>query len=373
MTTLEDRLRAHYADRTAREPLPGPPADDALDALQRGEPRLVALPEPSDPHRRRRGRWAQHRGLLAAAATVLVALVVAGTLVVTQEDRKRVATDPDRPPETTVPPEPMTSPTTTAPSTTPDDGSDEGATPPPAAGLIVASEGVVGRWDGSGWVQWNPGDPPPGGDEYDVVDLTGVVRTQQGQVGPNTCSPAGEATIELGLAVEGGDEFQPEPIGVAGVAEPQPRPVEVLEPSAAVYQQAATAVAEAEGIEGPAPTVTQAVRADLEGDGSDEVIVTAERPSDDSTAMLRNDVALVFLRRVDGSEAENFVLRAFYPGVEEAPGDAAYRVAALADLNGDGRLEIAVRSFSAESSGLQVYELTPDGKPAPVLAVYCGV
>lgn len=84
-------------------------------------------------------------------------------------------------------------------------------------------------------------------------------------------------------------------------------------------------------------------------------------------------MAIVFLRRVDGSEAENVVLRAFYSGVEEAPGDTAYRVAALPDLNGDGLLEIAVRSLSVESSGLQVYELTPDGQTAPILGVCCGV
>ena len=160
---------------------------------------------------------------------------------------------------------------------------------------------------------------------------------------------------------------------MAGVAEPRPRPVVVLDPSA-VYQQAAADLAAGLGIDGPAPTVSQVVRGDLDGDGTDEVLVTAERPvSAGSPPGVETDVALVFLRRAVGAGAENVVVDGFYPGLEEAPGTEAFRVAALADLNGDGRMEIVVDAFQFEGAGTMVFELAADGTTSTVLSGYCGV
>lgn len=375
MTTLEDRLRAHYADRTAREPLPGPPADDALDALQRGEPRLVAVDGDGDrpgDGRPRRGAWARHhRGLLAAAAAVLVAVVVAGALVVTRDERIDVSTELDPPPSTTEAPTSTTTPSTTTTTEAPGTpGPSEGANPPPA-GLIVAAEGVLGNWDGQQWVQWNRGQEPPGGDEYTVVRLDGPVGTQTGRVGPNTCGPAGEPTIELGLAADQ-VEYQPTPVGIAGVADPLPRSADVLDPGAAVYQQATADMAGSLGIDGGDPDVKQVVRADLDGDGTDEVLVAAERPGDGST-LLANDVAILFVRRVDGSAERADLVIGMYPGLEEAPGSDAYRISAIADLNGDGVMEVVVRSFAYEATWTLVFALDEAGVLRQALALDCGV
>ena len=370
MTNLEDRLRDHYSDRARREPLPGPSTDDALDALLRNDHRLVVVPDGGERRRPLAGWARRHQALLAAAAAVLTIVVVAGAIAAARDERAPVSTDPR--PDTTTSPTPSTTSTTDTPSTseaTPTPG--EATAPPPPAGLVVALEGVLGRWDGSQWVGWTLGAEPPGGDDYAIVRLDEPISTAPGRVRTRSCGSGGEPSIDLGLAF-GEGPYEPAPIGVARVDTPRPRPVEVLDPASGPYQQAAADVAAELGITGPAPTATQAVRGDLDGDGTDEVLVTAERATEDTTSVVPNDVAIVFLRRADGSSNENVVLDKHYPGLEEAPGTVAFRIAALADLNGDGRMEVVVDVFQYESSGALVYELQPDGAIQQVLFAYCG-
>ena len=370
-TMLEDRLRAHYADRARRETLPGPSTDEALDALLGDEHRLAAVPAvPGSPTAR--AHWARrHQTLLAAAAAVLVAVVAVGALLVTRDERTDVSTDPQ--PDTTSQPSTTSLPSTTTapPPSVVAPPPDEAATPPPPAGLVVAAEGILGRWDGTQWLRWNPGDQPEGGDEYTVLGLDGVVRTQAGLVGPNACRPEGEPTIELGLTAGSVDD-EPAPIGIAGVEQPLPRAAEVLDPEAPEYQEATAEMARTLGIDGGDPDVKQVVRADLDGDGTDEVLVAAERPGDGST-LLSNDVAILFVRRVDGSTVRNDLVIGMYPGLEEAPGADAYRVAAIADLNGDGEMEVAVRSFGYEATWTLVFAMDDAGVLRQVMERDCGV
>lgn len=362
MTTLEDRLRAHYADRTARETLPGPSTDEALEALLRGEGRLVAVPAPTE--RRPGVRWSRHRGLLAAAAALVVALVVIGALVATREQRARVSTEPH-------PPVPPTTSTTAPPPTTIAPAPGGAASAPPPAGLVVAAEGVLGRWDGSTWVVWPAGQEPPGGDEYAIVRLDDPITTHVGESAPGTCGSGGGPTVDVGLSPDGG-RYTPAPIAVAGVDDPRPRPVDVLAATEDDQQAAEDIAGSRLGIAGEPPTVTQVVRGDLDGDGTDEVLVTAERAAPDGGSGLVNDVAIVFLRRVVGSTVENELVDATYPGQEEAPGSEAYRVAALADLNGDGRMEVVVDDFSYGGAGVMVYAVGADGALTQVLSTFCG-
>jgi hypothetical protein len=324
--------------------------------------------------------------LLAVAAAAAVALAVAAGVFATDDPPSRVATDDT--PATTAPPnsgpDPAGTPST-IPSTTPSTGSttpstsDTTARPPGGdrpTGPIVGREGVLGTWSGSAWVQWEAGATPPDGDEYRVVRLADPVTTVVGSATIMPCGAAdGVPSVEVGIEPSSG-LLTPTPIAVAGVPDPRPRPVEVLDPAAPTYQEAAAAVVADLGIDDPAPQVSQVVRSDLDGDGTTEVVIAAHRLTDPGSLYGEpGDYAVTFLRRVVGGEIQTTVLASSVvePRPEYGPFVSAYPVSGFADLNGDGRMEIVLNGRYYEGASTVVHELRPDGSAPKVLEAGCGV
>jgi len=375
-SSIEDRLRAHFADRTARETLPGPEADAMLQQTQEGGgvgAPLVSL--TTRPQRRRRPD--RRTWFAVAAAVALVAGIVGAVAVTSDDDSSDVSTDPDPAPTTTTEIDHDTATTSTSTTETTDPGAPSGPTvpPPPPAGTeptgpFVAVEGMLGSWSGSAWVPWEVGLTPTYGEEYQVVGLAEAVTTAVGQPGAD-CTPVGNPIVDLGLRAA--DKLDPVSIGVTGVGEPRPRGVEVLDPSA--YRDAAVEVLSGHGIDDPNPQVSQAVRSDIDGDGAAEVVVVAERISDPTAwYAAAGDYSVVFLRRVVGGGVRTTEIAVWIADPTTAAASAeVYRVQSLADLNGDGRMEIVLGARFWESSSTMVHELRSDGTIPEVLSVGCGV
>lgn len=368
-SSTEDRLRAHFAERTARDVLPGPDADAAVERVLQAGGSAGGGTAPGTVTWLRR-----NRAVLAAAAAVVVAVAAAGALITTDDDT-RVTTNPTPPPSV-----PDTAPSTT-PSTEPTtpSTSDTTVTPPAPTGdqptgPIVSIEGVLGTWSGSAWVPWEAGVEPPLGDEYQLVRLGEPIATAVSAAGVD-CSPSGLPSIDVGL--EYSDEpLDPQPIAVTGVGDPRPRPVEVLDPASPAYRDAAAAVVADLGITDPAPQLSQVVRGDLDGDGSAEVVVVAERLTDPvGFVAAEGDYSVAFVRRVVGGAVETTVLASSIadPQPELISSIEVYRVSAFADLNGDGRMEIVLKLRYYEGSASFVHELRADGSLPEVLRADCGV
>jgi hypothetical protein len=371
---LEDRLRAHFAERAAREPL----EDSDLDAVMAGR-RLVALP-PAAGRRRPPFRWMAVGGVAAACA-----LAVA-TLVALDAGRGRVdVAPPAHQPTTTTErhPSPAPRPTTSSPrpsapgiTTAPDPA----APPPTTPGTAVSvSRGeVLGWWDGQGWVQPDPDRTAPvaGGEHYQVVHLDDTVTDATGSGLRTGCDPSGRpSAVDVGLPQAGSDRDSG-PVAVTGVPEPRPRPVTVIDPSGATYRAAAAEVLAGLGIDDPHPAVRQVVRGDLGGDGTNEVIVVVERLTDPEGPVAGpGDYSVVFMRRIVAGELRTFVVAQSI--ADSRAGDTrfvqAHHLDALADLNGDGRMEVVVGYRYYEGAGTAVYEVAPDGGLVQVLYRGCGV
>lgn len=363
--SIEDRLRAHFADRAAREPLPGPESDAVL-RQARQDDGVVA-------HRTIGLDSGRMRARLAIAAAVVVAGGAAGALTVLGGGSSEVQTrNPSSTAETTGDSAPPPAPTSTVPDETgttqvPADGTT-------ATGPIVAREGVLGSWSGSAWVRWEAGATPPVGDRYQVVRLGDPITTAVGTESVD-CSPAGNPSIDVRLGFEG-DRLSPDPIAVAGVADPRPRPVEALDTDDPQYRAAAVNVLADLGVTDASPTISQVVRGDVDGDGAAEVLVVAERLSDVvGWTAAEGDYSVAFLRRAVGGDVETTVVASWIaePPSEFTASIEVLRLAALADLNGDGRMEAVLGSRSYEGSGTSVYELQSDGTLVEVLSTDCGV
>lgn len=177
-TPIEDRLRAHFADRTAREPLPGPSTDEALADIATTEAIPLTTRRPSS-------------SLWLAAAAVLVALGTGAAVLVLQPDDTIRTGDPDEnaDPELTdsVPP---TSPTTT-PSTTPTTTASTTSVPtgpalPEGMTLVLGGGGPIGGWDGDSWIAdeagWRDVLHATGEEEYRLIRLAEPITTQTGRL-----------------------------------------------------------------------------------------------------------------------------------------------------------------------------------------------
>ena len=247
---------------------------------------------------------------------------------------------------------------------------------------IVGLEGVLGYWLDGRWVQAQTGQPVPitPGDGFTLVRLAGdpSSATVRGIKEENEYCRNTLVTFDPPFPdPSGGDDLMP--IGVTDVDDPQVRPVEVLDPGAEAYRSAASDVLAGLGIDDPDPTVVQVVRADLADDGTDEVLVVAER-LDDTRAVFGQpgDYSVLFLRQVVDGEVRTTVLEQFYKDpAKEAQEPSPYivmsRVSAVADLNGDGVMEVVVQERYYEGSATVVRALDADGSLDEVIAAGCGI
>ncbi len=243
------------------------------------------------------------------------------------------------------------------------------------AGPIVGPSGVIGSWSGSEWVP-RPEGVQSGADlDYLVLGLGGSFDTARGEAIAENCAAQG-ATSDTDVAVdlESGDDGPPA-IAVAGVAEPRPRPVDQWNTDAPVYQQAAVDVAAGLGATAP-PTLTQLLRTDLDGNGTDEIIVAAEHISDPGgLTPTAGDWSVVFLRRVASGGVATDVLASSVVGVGGigSGGDGLERIqiATVADLNRDGTMEIALAGRSAAGEWTAIHAIDGDGEPSEVLRAGC--
>ena len=359
---LEQRLRDHFADRAAREPLGEPDPAPIVAAARAGAVRPF----------RRTGRLALVGALAAACVLAVVAVVVTG------DDEDKVEMDPATPTTDTTRPSPST---TTAPTTPPSSQppvttvADASAPAAPVESLTVVGRSVLGGWDGARWVSYGRGLPPApvparAGDQYQVLGLVGPPFTATG-ADPEQVACGGDDTYLVSVGEF--DPGAPAMVAVRGVAAPRPRPVTVLDPTAPEYRNAAAQVLAGLGVDVQDPAVRQVVRVDLDGDGTDEVLVRAEVADRASLRPVAGDYSVVFLRRLVGGAVQNTVVASDVPVIDpdQIRAITVYDLASVADLNGDGRMEVVLVWSYYEGGGVTGYELQGD-RLAPVLEAGCG-
>jgi hypothetical protein len=105
-------------------------------------------------------------------------------------------------------------------------------------------------------------------------------------------------------------------------------------------------------------------------------VVAAHRLTDPGSLYGQpGDYAVTFMRRVVGGEVQTTVLASSVvdPRPEYGPFVSVYPIAAMADLNGDGRMEIVLNGRYYEGASTLVHEVRPDGTAPKVLEAGCGV
>jgi len=172
--------------------------------------------------------------------------------------------------------------------------------------------------------------------------------------------------------------------GVIALAAPWnalPRKPQASDLTQEVYSDAVRDFLKTKGIEQPKVKIDNILRVDLDGDGQDEVLISATNYfSKDDRVPMRSPAgsySMVLLRRqVAGKVETQLVEGEFHPKAyvrKEDSFDApnAYKVIATLDLDGDGKMEIVVGSNYYEGEAITIYRCEPK-KVEALLTVECG-
>lgn len=178
--------------------------------------------------------------------------------------------------------------------------------------------------------------------------------------------------------------------GVIGLAAPWnalPRTPVIADVTQSVYVEAVRDFLQARGVTDPKVRITRILRVDLDGDGEEEVLISAtnyftdDKSTDTSAAPFPQapieapqpgSYSIVILQRlVDGNVQTKLVAGEVYAKPAESVAPNVYNLAAVLDLNGDGKLEVIVHSFYYEGGQTTIYRCEPD-KIEAALSVECG-
>jgi hypothetical protein len=237
--------------------------------------------------------------------------------------------------------------------------------------LVTTDFGALGWWD-DGWLDAeNEGAlPVVGGEDYQTVVLDTISTTTGG---PQTtlCEPLDLLGVELSDTELLG--AFPGPYGVA-VSAPwglQPHLFEVLTDDG-TYAGFASELLASRGLDVADPVIKQLIRTDLEGDGVNEVLVVAEDVTP-GYLLEPGDYSLAFMRKVVEGEVQTAILGNTVVLDEEGTFGGAYTFGGVADLNGDGRMEIILDTAYWEGFSVWVFEYANDDLgPLMVLETGCG-
>jgi len=166
-------------------------------------------------------------------------------------------------------------------------------------------------------------------------------------------------------------------IGLAAQWNALPRKPVIVNTTQPVYVNAVRDFLKSHGIGDPKVRITRILRIDLEGDGEEEVLINATNYFEKGEeapihSPRRGSYSIIMLRRVAAGKVQTqLVAGELYSKADASNAPNIYKIAAILDLNGDGKLDVVVDSFYYEGGETTIYRCEPE-KIEAVLSVACG-
>ena len=211
----------------------------------------------------------------------------------------------------------------------------------------------------------------PGERTYQIYGLT----QSFGQAKGGTPKPSEEDVCSDVLTVSLSPKPNKGAIALAASWNALPRKPQLIDPAQKVYVDAVRDFLQTKGIKQPRVKIENILRVDLDGDGEEEVLINATNYFDKENLSMRSPAgsySVVLLRRVvSGKVQTQLVEGEFYPKAIGYNAPNAYKVIAVLDLDGDGKLEVVVASQYYEGAATTIYRCDPK-KIEALLSVGCG-
>jgi hypothetical protein len=150
------------------------------------------------------------------------------------------------------------------------------------------------------------------------------------------------------------------------------RPATTLSADGDLYQQIVADWLGEQGVSAPELDGVHVYRVDIEGDGTDEVFISASHLDDSQHTTKAGDYSIILMRQVVGNEAvTKFVTgEIFITPSLEMTFPRTYSLANFIDLNQDGILEVVVGIQKWEGFGARVFQID-DGDVIQALNAEC--
>ena len=213
-----------------------------------------------------------------------------------------------------------------------------------------------------------------GGERYRLYTLKGpageVVGTQPKE-GETPCNGA----QEIKLSPDANEGF-----AVRGAWNAMPRVPQMLSVNDPVYRQVVNSILRRHGLAKSKVNITQVLKIDLDGDGVDEVLISASylagglnrQDAPMAVRVKRGDYSFVSLRKVVGGKVRDIELKGeYFPKKSDATA-TQYAVNGVLDLNGDGKMEVVLSVDYYEGSSSTVFRIN-GARVDNVFGCGCGV
>ena len=234
--------------------------------------------------------------------------------------------------------------------------------------------GLLGGVKNGQWMAAkNVGGNLQAGDEYQIYKSENSGKSSAKAKAPEVGSPCDEF---YGINFDSETKKDGVAFGAGISWNPLPRPVKNLDVNSPVYRKIVAETLAGKGLTGKDVKITQIFQTDLDGDGTDEVVLNATFFKKGlSSRSEAGDYSFVMLRKVVNEKAQNMILEGdFITKSANMGAPAQYKVSSIADLNGDGKSEIVVYARYYEGEWVEVYELTGDvAKSVESMKINCGV
>jgi hypothetical protein len=228
--------------------------------------------------------------------------------------------------------------------------------------LIDARDGeLFGSFNGRTWLDAVKTMPlVKEGTTFRLYSLTGQIGTgviNQPRMEEYPCDELVE------VAVSSLPEGEGDVMGVNGSWNAQPRLPKVQSTDQQEYSMVVSNYLKGAGVRNPKVKILQLLRVDLDGDGTEEVLISANSSEKPSMFMSRGDFSVVLLRRVTQGRAHTIPvvseveLKTHAEPFQTGRWHHIETVAAILDINNDGVMEVITTYQSVYDGGKSVYDV----------------
>jgi len=192
-----------------------------------------------------------------------------------------------------------------------------------------------------------------GGERYRVFAGGRAVGVATGSR-PEPGEPCDDARlVKLTPEVEDAD------VAVVGAWNVRPRAVTPGDAANPAYAADVRRLARAHGIANAEVRITRVVRADLDGNGTEEAIVSATRAAEQlGWAARAGDYSMVFVRKlVQGAVRTIVLVESYHPRSSPNAVPSVFDLGGVYDLDGDGGYEIVLRGRYYEGGSTAVFKI----------------